>query len=143
MKYAFLLLSLLASPASAEIYKWRDASGVLHFSDSPDKARSAETVELRINSYQAISYESLTNNKATDKVVMYSTSWCGYCRKARKYFSAQGIAFTELDIEKNQQAKRAYDKLGGKGVPIILVGNKRMNGFSEAGFQRIYKTDTP
>jgi glutaredoxin-like YruB-family protein len=71
---------------------------------------------------------------------MYSTAWCGYCKKARKYFTSKGIAFIEYDIEKNARAKRDYDALGGKGVPVILVGKKRMNGFSPQGFDRIYKS---
>ena len=29
--------------------------------------------------------------------------------------------------------------LGATGVPVILVGKKRMNGFSVKGFQRIYQ----
>ncbi|MFT5419606.1 MAG: glutaredoxin-like YruB-family protein [Candidatus Endobugula sp.] len=69
---------------------------------------------------------------------MYSTAWCGYCKKARKYFTSKGIAFIEYDIEKNARAKRDYDALGGKGVPVILVGKKRMNGFSPQGFDRLY-----
>lgn len=29
--------------------------------------------------------------------------------------------------------------LGATGVPVILVGKMRMNGFSVKGFQRIYQ----
>lgn len=43
---AFLLL-LLSLPATAEIYKWTDASGRVHFGDKPtDKAAKTETLAL-------------------------------------------------------------------------------------------------
>ena len=72
-------------------------------------------------------------------VVMDATSWCRYCKKARRYFNSHGSSYTDYDIEQNARAKRRYDALGGKGVPVILVGKKRMNGFSVSGFKRIYQ----
>ena len=45
----------------------------------------------------------------------------------------------EYDIEKSSKGKRLYQDLGATGVPVILVGKQRMNGFSEAGFELIYR----
>ncbi len=70
---------------------------------------------------------------------MYSTEWCGYGKNARNYSKKNNIAFTEYDIEKKAEAKKRYKKLGATGVPVIVIGNKRMHGFSEQGFERIYK----
>ncbi|MCR8922003.1 glutaredoxin family protein [Dasania sp. GY-MA-18] len=141
MHYLILLLALLLTHSShAEIYKWTDEQGRVHFSDSKDTQQPVETVTLKINSYQHVSFESLGQaNSNSRNVIMYSAAWCGYCKKAKQYFKAQGIAFTELDIDKNPRAKREYKALGAKGVPVILVGNQRMNGFSVKGFQRIYQ----
>ncbi len=72
------------------------------------------------------------------KVVMYATSWCPYCQQARHYFREQGIPYIEHDIEKDAHAKRAYKDFGGRGVPVIFVGKRRMNGFSVAGFNKMY-----
>jgi glutaredoxin len=73
------------------------------------------------------------------KVVMYATSWCPYCEKARIYFRQQGIPYTEYDIERDAEAKRRYQAFGGRGIPVIFVGKRRMNGFSESGFNKIYQ----
>ena len=70
---------------------------------------------------------------------MYSTSWCAYCKKAKRYFESNDIPFTEYDIETNANARARYDRMEATGVPVILVGKKRMNGFSEEGFRRIYQ----
>ena len=70
---------------------------------------------------------------------MYSAEWCGYCKKAKRYFNMKGISYTEYDVEKNARAKSEYEKMGATGVPVILVGKKRMNGFSEKGFEKLYR----
>ena len=72
-------------------------------------------------------------------VTMFATSWCPYCRKAREYFSAHNIPFTELDVEKSDEAKQRYRAIGGKGVPVILVGEQRLNGFSEQRLAQLLK----
>ncbi len=127
----------------AEIYRWVDGAGRVHYSDSVKEDQPAETVEVMTNRYEHVPYEALPKQnisaaRASRKVVMYSTSWCGYCVKARKYFKSKGIAYADYDIEKNKRAKRRYDRLGGAGIPLILVGKKRMSGFNVAGFEAIY-----
>jgi hypothetical protein len=49
------------------------------------------------------------------------------------------MAYKEYNIEKNRFAKRQYDRIGGVGVPVILIGDQRLNGFSQDGFERLYK----
>lgn len=73
------------------------------------------------------------------QVVMYATSWCPYCRQARNYFRQQGLRYIEHDIEKDAAARQAYKVFGGRGIPVIFVGKRRMNGFSVAGFNKIYR----
>ena len=70
---------------------------------------------------------------------MYSASWCVVCKRARDYFRRQGIAFAEYDIDTDPRGRREYQALGARGVPVILVGDKRMNGFSEEKFARLYR----
>ncbi len=134
---SLLLLLLCMVNVNAEIYKWTDEKGKIHFSDKKPAELKSEKLQLRINTYESISYEASIFNVGK-KVVLYSTDWCGYCKKAKKYFARKGISFTEYDIEKNAKARRQYKKMGAKGVPVILVGNKRMNGFNEKAFEKMY-----
>jgi glutaredoxin len=71
------------------------------------------------------------------EVKMYATSWCPYCAKARAYFARRGIAYVEVDIEKSREGRAEYDRLGARGIPVILVGQQRMNGFSEARLSQL------
>lgn len=35
----------------------------------------------------------------SDKVTMYSTTWCGYCQRLKAQMGREGIEYTEVDIE--------------------------------------------
>ena len=72
-------------------------------------------------------------------VKMYATDWCPYCKQAREYFARNGIPYTELDIEKSETARAEYRSIGGRGIPVILVGSERMNGFSEQRMAQMLK----
>lgn len=129
---------------AAEIHKWRDTDGKIHFGDKPPATVKSEQITVKPNVYASPSIEGLSEIFSRDakshdeKIVMYGTTWCGYCKKARNYFSANGIRYKEYDIENSEKGKRDYKKLGAKGIPVILVGKKRLNGFSEDSFKRIY-----
>jgi glutaredoxin len=73
------------------------------------------------------------------KVVMYSAPWCAACKGAKRFFREKGIPFREMDIQKSRLARREFDRLNGRGVPLILVGDKRMNGFSPKSFMKLYR----
>ncbi len=130
---------LLPSLAHAEIHRWTDSEGNVHFGDRPPVAVEAEVVRLRVNTYSSPGIEALAEVfQADDSVVMYSASWCGVCKKARRYFQDRRIGFTEYDVETSSRGKRDFKKLGARGVPVILVGRQRLNGFSPATFENIY-----
>ena len=70
------------------------------------------------------------------EVILYGTSWCGYCAAARRFFDANGIQYTEYDTEKTTQGYEGHKKLGGGGVPIIVVGGDIMHGYNEASLRQ-------
>lgn len=143
--YFTALIFLSCFNASAEVYKWTDENGKLHFSDKKPEQNVFEQIKLTINTYTHVSFDLSMFDTGQDeqeparkKVVMYSTEWCGYCKKARDFFNQNHIPFTEYDIEKDAGARKQYQEMGATGVPVILVGKNRMNGFSRQGFERIY-----
>ena len=54
-------------------------------------------------------------------VTMYSTSWCGYCRRLKKAFNAQGISYTEVDIDDDPAAAAFVASVnnGNRTVPTV------------------------
>jgi len=69
---------------------------------------------------------------ARTRVIVYGTETCPYCIKARAYLTEHRIAFADIDVDKSEKGRREFAQLGGKGVPLILIGNRRMTGFNKA-----------
>ena len=140
-----LVLMMTSTVTQGDLYKWIDKNGKTHYGDSPPDNAKLRKITGNVSSFTSVSVEpfvydpkNITKRTASKSVVMYSTSWCGYCKKAARHFRQNKIPFTEYDIEKNEKAAREYKKLKGRGVPLILIGDQRMNGFSAGTFDSIY-----
>ena len=55
-------------------------------------------------------------------LTMYSTTWCGYCRRLKGQLDREGIAYTEVDIENHPEAADFVMKVnnGNQTVPTLL-----------------------
>lgn len=67
---------------------------------------------------------------SVQRVVMYTTAQCPACKAAKQYMTKRGISYDERDVEATPSYFAEFKQLGGTGVPLILVGDKRMEGFS-------------
>ena len=66
------------------------------------------------------------------KVEIYSTPTCPYCHKAKEYFKANKIEYTDYNVAEDQvKAKEMMDKSGQMGVPMIVVDDKVIVGFDK------------
>ncbi|MFG2813707.1 mycoredoxin [Streptomyces sp. NPDC048410] len=56
-------------------------------------------------------------------VTMYSTTWCGYCRRLKGQLDREGIPFTEINIEHDPEALAFVEKAndGNQTVPTVRV----------------------
>lgn len=140
-----LLVLLTGSVAQGEVYRWVDDKGTVHYSDEPRENRGrAERVEIReLNSADSVDVSDIesgasSTGEGSAEVTMYSASWCGYCDKARAYFERNDIPFTEYDVEDSRKGRRDHEQMDTDSVPVILVGDKRMVGFSAERFERVY-----
>lgn len=55
-------------------------------------------------------------------ILMYSTKWCGDCRRARRVFEALGVDYQEINIERDAAAAARVSRIndGMLSVPTIL-----------------------
>ncbi|MBA1229568.1 glutaredoxin family protein [Pseudomonas viridiflava] len=74
--------------------------------------------------------ESVAQSYSQAKVVMYATDWCGYCKQTRRFLDSKGIPYREYDIEKSEEGRKAYEALGGRGIPLIDVNGTLIRGFA-------------
>ncbi len=55
-------------------------------------------------------------------VTMYSTPWCGYCRRLKSQLEREGIAYAEVDIEQDPKAADYVMSVNGgnQTVPTVV-----------------------
>lgn len=73
-----------------------------------------------------------------DEVVLYGTPNCGYCKQARAHLQSRGIPYLEKDVSSNAQAETEWRALGGRGVPLTIMGSHKLTGYSAASFDSTY-----
>ncbi|MFE2118288.1 glutaredoxin domain-containing protein [Streptomyces microflavus] len=56
-------------------------------------------------------------------VTMYSTTWCGYCRRLKGQMDREGIAYNEVNIEHDPDSAAFVEKANGgnQTVPTLLI----------------------
>ena len=79
---------------------------------------------------------SQINQNGQPLVVLYGTSWCHYCAAARTFLTENGIHFKDLDVETSHEASEAFRRIGGRGVPVIQVGDNTLKGYSESALRQ-------
>jgi glutaredoxin 3 len=67
------------------------------------------------------------------KVVIYTTRSCGFCLMAKRLLGQKGVAFEEIDVTGDWDARdRLTEKAGGRmTVPQIWIGDTHVGGCSE------------
>jgi len=63
-----------------------------------------------------------TPTPAAGTVTMYSTSWCGYCRRLSSQMDREGIAYDVVDIERDEDAAVYVMQVNGgnQTVPTVV-----------------------
>ena len=59
------------------------------------------------------------------RVVMYTTTWCGYCKRLKRMMQDDGIVFAEVDIEKTPGTAEIVEKVnnGNQTVPTLVFSD--------------------
>ena len=70
-------------------------------------------------------------------VVMYTTATCPACKAAKAYMAQKGVHYEEHDVNTSPEAREAFLKLGGHGVPLILIGSEKMEGFDPGRLSKL------
>jgi mycoredoxin len=72
---------------------------------------------------------------------MYTTPWCGYCRRLKKQLAQEGIEIIEVDIERDPAAAEYVMTVNGgfQTVPTVVFadGSALTNPSAGAVMQRM------
>jgi glutaredoxin 3 len=62
-------------------------------------------------------------------VVLYTTSWCPYCERARALLRAKGVSFQEINLEAQPERRDEMIRRSGRHtVPQIFIGERHIGG---------------
>lgn len=65
-------------------------------------------------------------------ILMYTTSWCPFCRRAKTLFEKKGVQWNELDIEADPAHLHAMKHASGRNtVPQIFINGTHVGGFDD------------
>ena len=60
---------------------------------------------------------------------MYSSSWCGYCARARRLLKSKGVEIEEIDVDERPSGRaEMIARSGRRTVPQVFIGDKHVGG---------------
>ena len=57
-------------------------------------------------------------------ILIYSTTWCSDCKRAKKFFGEQRIPYTNIDIEENPEFVEVVEKINDGNM--VWVNTKQI-----------------
>jgi len=65
----------------------------------------------------------------TDPVLIYTTSVCPYCIRAKRVLTDKGVSFREIDVSNDPETRKyLVEASGQRTVPQIFIGGKSIGG---------------
>ena len=138
IRWILMLIATLAlAPAGAELYKWTDAEGKVHYSDKPPPANARKTEKKKLTdkpSAPSLPY-SLQQAMKNFPVTLFSYDCGDGCIRAAALLARRGIphsAKDPLDAAIREELKQATG--GDEVAPVLLVGRRVLKGFEEGAW---------
>jgi glutaredoxin-like YruB-family protein len=138
-----------SKPTPPSFYRYTDAAGTMRFVRSLDEvpADFRDSASAVSNDRVQRAPPGLAEPRARAKgarhpvaqleeralqhvVVVYTTSWCGWCRKTLAYLEQQGVPFENRDIEAERSwRKELREKTGSTSVPMVEIDGQIIRGY--------------
>ena len=137
---------------SQTLYKSVGPDGKVAYSDKPPTEGRIEKMKFQnlpatplpesvAAAYAELLRKAKVNPVATVPVagtVLYSATWCVYCKQAKAYLASKGVAYSELDIDTPAGMASFAQVGGGKGVPLLMAGGQKVNGYSTQAYDALF-----
>ncbi|MCC6071171.1 glutaredoxin family protein [Massilia sp. GCM10020059] len=125
-----VVLLLAGAGASAQIYKWVDAKGVTHYSDTPPASKQAEVKAYggKAATLVPLPYELARAVRAAP-VTLYTIAKCKACDDGRALLKARGVPFSEKTVTTAADQEKLKEAGSDGQLPLLLVGRSKLLGF--------------
>jgi glutaredoxin len=123
-----------AAAASAQLYRWVDKDGKVHYTDTPPPASAGKSAQLRSGAGSTVDTSALPY--ATQQamrnfpVTLYTAEVCKeLCSSARQFLQSRGIPFREVAVNDEKSREELKKISGDEEVPVLAVGKIVRKGF--------------
>ena len=127
-----LLLRLTAS-AHAQLYRWVDDQGSVHYTDypPPPNAKKVEEKKFTDNVVQTDKFPYSVQQAIKNYPVTLFTGDCGeVCTLAKAYLVKRGIPFSERQVQTPEDNDALERLSGGRDAPTLSIGAQILRGLS-------------
>lgn len=138
MRY-FAALLLFPALVQAQMYRWVDDSGKVHYSDrapsSGAKNLERRALPARQGSSAGLPY-ALQQAAGNFPVTLYTSEACKEtCAQARELLNQRGVPYSEVDVGDEADLAQLKKLSGGNAVPVMTVGRELYKGFERGIYQ--------
>jgi glutaredoxin 3 len=76
---------------------------------------------------------SAPNFQRMKPVKIYTTTYCGFCTRAKEYLGRKGVAYEEIDVTGDDEARERLVEMadGRRTVPQIFIGDRAIGGYTD------------
>ena len=132
---------LVVGTAQAQLYRWVDGAGRVHYTDQPPPADAKKVEEKKFNEnvVQTDKLPYAVQQAVKNNPVVLFTGDCGNtCTTAKAYLAKRGIPFTERLPGKNPADLDQLKKISTENlIPLLLIGKSvQLKGFNEDEWAR-------
>jgi len=72
------------------------------------------------------------------RVILFSSSSCPWCARAKSYLLQKGVRVKEVKVDKDPDtAKDVVRMTGQMSVPVLLIGRAKVVGFDKGKIDRL------
>jgi glutaredoxin len=145
MRMRFLApLLLLPVLAQAQMYRWVDDNGKVHYSDraplSGAKNVQKQSISVGQGSSAPLPY-ALQQAVGNFPVTLYTSEICKEtCVQARDLLNKRGVPYSEVDVADEAGLTQLKKLSGGDVVPVMTVGHEVYKGFESGAYKAALDT---
>ncbi len=147
---AFLLVLLGAAAAvcglaQAQQYRWTDAQGRVHLTDTPPpaEAKNVRRIESSASAAQPEAQQpplpfEIARLQKDFPVMLYTTPSCkDLCDQARAVLNKRSVPFSEFQVWNDETQAKLRSATGSNQLPVLMVGRQMLRGFDQGQFDKL------
>lgn len=125
-----------ATPATRVFYQWVDEAGTVRFAEDLDEV--PVSWRDRAGRVEVAAAPPRAAAASAPRVVVYTTSWCGWCRRTLAHLDRKGVSYENRDIEADPDASRELlRKTGSTAIPVLEIDGQLLRGYDPHAIDRL------